>query len=91
MGMEFSSQVLFGARSGTRASLFSAGILSIPIPSYPETMGLAVSIHLRDDGIRPYVAIAPTDHPIYAEQRDGVGVDRIQALYDYFEHGRFDD
>jgi len=66
------------------------GILSVPIPSYPETMGLAVSIRIRDDGVRPHVALAPTDHPIYAEQLKGLGADRIQALYDYFEHGRFE-
>lgn len=86
----FAFQELIGVPKRSHQGPFS-GILSVPIPSYPETMGLAVSIHIRDDGIRPYVALASTDHPIYAEQRDGVGADRIQALYDYFEHGRFDD
>lgn len=85
----FTFQKLIGVANRSDKGPFE-GILSVPIPTYPETMGLRVSIHMRDDGIRPYVALVPTDHPIYAEQTNGVGAERIQALYDYFEHRRFE-
>lgn len=85
----FTFQDLIGVAARADRGPFE-GVLSVPIPTYPETMGLPVSIHMRDDGVRPNVLIARSDHPLYAEQINGVGADRIQALYDYFEHGRLE-
>jgi len=63
------------------------GWLCVPIPTYPDTMHLKTKVHIRDKGIRPYVELEPTDHPLAVEQREGVSAERIQALYDFFEHG----
>jgi hypothetical protein len=62
------------------------GWLSVSIPTYPETINLKTMVHIRDNGIRPFIELEPTDHPLSQEQRNGVGPERIQALYDYFEH-----
>lgn len=62
------------------------GWLSAPIPTYPETINLKTMVHIRDHGTRPYIELEPTDHPLSVEQRHGVGTERVQALYDYFEH-----
>ena len=62
------------------------GWLSVPIPTYPDTMNLKTMVHIRNDGIRPLIKLEPTDHPISMEQLHGVGPDRIQTLYYYFEH-----
>lgn len=64
------------------------GWLSVPIPTYPDTMNLKAMTHLRDHGTRPCIELEPTDHPISMEQRHGAGAQRIQALYDYFEHSQ---
>ena len=62
------------------------GWLDAPIPTYPDTMNMKTMVRIRDNGIRPYIELEPTDHPLSVEQRSGVGNDRIQALYDHFEH-----
>ena len=85
----FAFQDLIGVASRSDKGPFE-GILSVPIPTYPETMGLGVIIHIRDNGTRPYVELKPSDNPIYAEQKSSVAPERVQALYDYFEHGRFE-
>lgn len=62
------------------------GWLCVPIPTYPDTMSLKTMVHIRDHGIRPYIELEPTEHPLALEQRHGVSPERIQALYDFFEH-----
>ncbi|MEH0168480.1 DUF2199 domain-containing protein [Roseateles microcysteis] len=62
------------------------GWLSVPIPTYPETMNLKTQVHIRDHGIRPFIELERTAHPISLDQQHGVDVERIQFLYDYFEH-----
>jgi hypothetical protein len=66
------------------------GWLSVPIPTYPDSMNLKTHAHLRDNGIRPLIELEPTDHPLAIEQRNGVGEARIQELYAYFENNAND-
>ena len=54
---------------------------------YPETMNLKTRIHLRDNGIRPYVELEPTDHLLSVEQREGVSVERVAEIYATMMHG----
>jgi hypothetical protein len=61
------------------------GWLSVPLPTYPDTMNLKTHVNLRDDGIRPLIELEPTNHPLAVEQRDGVGTARIQELFTHFE------
>jgi len=83
----FSFQELLGVSERSHNGPYF-GWLSVPIPTYPETMNLKTMVHIRNSGIRPYIELEPTDHPISLEQQHGVGPERIQALYDYFQHRR---
>lgn len=61
------------------------GWLSAELPLYPSTKSLKTRIHLRDNGIRPFVELEPTDHPLALEQRNGIGVERVAEIFGYFE------
>ena len=56
------------------------GWLSASIEGYRETENLKTMVHLRDDGVRPYIELEPTDHPLAVEQRDGISVDRLTEI-----------
>jgi hypothetical protein len=62
------------------------GWLSAELPLYPRTENLKTRIHLRNDGIRPYIELEPTDHPLALEQRNGISVARVAEIYAHFEH-----
>jgi len=62
------------------------GWLSAELPLYPSTENLKTRVHLRDDGIRPYIELEPTNHPLAVEQRNGISVDRVAEIYAFFEH-----
>jgi hypothetical protein len=64
------------------------GWLSAELPVYPNTENLKTRIHLRDDGIRPYIELEPTDHPLAVEQRSGITADRVADIYVHYEHGQ---
>ena len=58
------------------------GRLSIAIPTYePTTFGLKTKVHTRPPGLRPWVELEPTQHPLAIEQRDGIRPERIAAVY----------
>lgn len=64
------------------------GWLSAALPLYPDTLSLKTRVHLRDDGIRPYIELEPTDHPLAVEQRNGIPVSRVAEIYAYYQHGK---
>ena len=53
------------------------GWLCTHIGMYPDTLNLKTMVHLRDDGIRPYVELEPTEHSLAVEQRQGITVERV--------------
>ncbi|WGS43842.1 DUF2199 domain-containing protein [Burkholderia sp. JSH-S8] len=57
------------------------GWLNTQLSVYPETINLKTMVHLRDDGIRPYVELEPTDHPLALEQRGGISRERVAQIY----------
>jgi hypothetical protein len=61
------------------------GWLSAELPLYPSTENLKTRIHLRDNGVRPFVELEPTGHLLAVEQRNGISVDRVAEIYGYFE------
>jgi len=63
------------------------GWLSAGLSLYPDTVNLKARVHLRDDGIRPYIELEPTDHPLAVEQRNGIPVSRVAEIYAYYQHG----
>ena len=48
------------------------GWLNAWLKPYPDTLSLKTRVHLRDNGIRPYIELEPTDHPLALEQMEGI-------------------
>lgn len=57
------------------------GWLSAAITTYPDTENLKTRVHLRDHGVRPWIELEPTDHPLAVEQRAGISVTRLAEIY----------
>ncbi|PTS89019.1 MULTISPECIES: DUF2199 domain-containing protein [unclassified Caulobacter] len=62
------------------------GWLSAAFKTYPDTEELKAKVHLRDNGLRPYIELEPTDHPLALEQRTGISVERVAELYAAYMH-----
>ncbi|PLR78515.1 DUF2199 domain-containing protein [Bacillus sp. V3-13] len=56
------------------------GWLSTSIPCYPETINLKTMVHTRPVGVRPYIQLEPTEHPLALEQREGIKLERIEEI-----------
>ncbi|MCG7328198.1 DUF2199 domain-containing protein [Achromobacter sp. ACRQX] len=64
------------------------GWLTTRLDPYPDTIGLKTHVHLRDDGIRPYIELEPTSHPLAVEQREGITTGRVAEIYALLVHGQ---
>lgn len=51
----------------------------------PTTLGLKTNVQTRPVGERPWVELEPTEHPLAVEQREGIGWERIAAIYHAFQ------
>ncbi|WP_037465778.1 DUF2199 domain-containing protein [Shimazuella kribbensis] len=60
------------------------GWLSTSIPCYPETLNLKTMVHMRRVGVRPFIELEPTEHPLSVEQRKGITMDRIKQIAEQF-------
>ncbi len=47
---------------------------------YPQTFALKTHLHLRNDGLRPFIELEPTDHPLAIEQRQGLSLLRVEEI-----------
>ena len=56
------------------------GWLCTRIAVYPDTLLLKTMVHLRDDGVRQYVELEDTDHPLARDQRKGISLDRVMEI-----------
>jgi hypothetical protein len=63
------------------------GWLCSSIPAYPDTVNLKTMVHLRNDGVRPFIELEPTGHPLAVEQRNGISYERVAQLYELIVHG----
>ena len=64
-----------------------AGWFSSWIHPFEGTENLKARIHFRNDGIRPYVELEPTEHPLAKTQQIGISLDLIDEMYSYYVHG----
>ena len=62
------------------------GWLSADLALYPSTENLKTRVHLRDNGVRPYIELEPNNHPLAIEQRSGITVARVAEIYSYQQH-----
>lgn len=77
-------QAFRGEKARSYRAIF--GWLNAWLKPYPDTINLKTRVHFRDDGIRPYIELEPTDHPLAVEQREGVSVDRVAEIYALMVH-----
>jgi hypothetical protein len=63
------------------------GWLSASLPLYPNTESLKTRAHLRDNFVRPFIELEPTDHPLAVEQRNGITAERAAEIFAYHMHG----
>ncbi|MGE7885273.1 DUF2199 domain-containing protein [Bacillus sp. NPDC094077] len=56
------------------------GWLSTSIPGYPETLNLKTNIHIMEIGIKPFIELEPTEHPLAIEKRKGITFDRVRKI-----------
>ena len=62
------------------------GWLSTLLPVYPDTVNLKTMVHTRPVGVRPWIEIEPTDHPLAVEQREGITLARVQEIAELLLH-----
>lgn len=62
------------------------GWLSSRIPDYPDTLKLLVRAHLQEAGARPRIQLAPADHPLAFEQREGIRMEKLQGILTRHRH-----
>ena len=62
------------------------GWLNASIPVYPETENLKTMLHIRNNGIRPYIELEQTEHPLSKEQKNGISIERVSELYAAIAH-----
>ncbi|MFT3882705.1 MAG: DUF2199 domain-containing protein [Gemmatales bacterium] len=56
------------------------GWLCTQLPIYPDTLHLKTMVHLRDNGIRPFIELEATDHPLAIDQQKGISLERALEL-----------
>jgi hypothetical protein len=67
------------------------GRIANQIPGYPQTLGLAVTIRLGEGSERPSFTVDDAGHPLAAEQRGGVFVERVLEMVSPALHGDLPD
>jgi hypothetical protein len=56
------------------------GWLCTKIPEYSDTVFLKTMVHQRAVGLRPFVELEPTEHPLSIDQREGIDPKRLQEI-----------
>ncbi len=62
------------------------GWLSTVLPVYPPTLSLKTHVHTLPVGVRPFIELEPTDHPLAVEQRTGITMQRVRQIADVLLH-----
>jgi hypothetical protein len=62
------------------------GWFSNRLKDYPETLNLKCQVRPQAGRQRPLIELELTDHPLAIEQRQGISVERLMAIYDANGH-----
>ena len=62
------------------------GWLSTRVPVYPNTINLKTNVHLQNDGVRPYVELEESNHPLAIDQHNGISLERAVEIIHKLEH-----
>lgn len=60
--------------------------LQSALPYSPGTLNLAVRLHTRPVGQRPYVEVVTHEHVLYRQQQHGVTLEQVQAIVESALH-----
>ena len=63
------------------------GWLCSPIPAYPDTIHLKLSVQPRAPGLVPLFDVEPSNHPLSLDQQHGISVRRWNELAHRLLHG----
>jgi hypothetical protein len=63
------------------------GWFSTWIYPFEDTEKLIAKIHFRNNGIRPFLELQPTEHPLALAQKNGITKEKIQEIYEHYVHG----
>jgi hypothetical protein len=50
-----------------------------------DTLQLKTMAHFRDCGLRPFIVLEPTDHPLAIDQREGITLDRAWEIVHWYQ------
>ncbi|MCW7471707.1 MULTISPECIES: DUF2199 domain-containing protein [Leptospira] len=64
------------------------GWLSADLKVYPDTHNLKTRLHIRDNGIRPYIEVEQNGHPLALEQANGITKQRLGEIYACIIHNK---
>ena len=63
------------------------GYLANRLPGYPDTLNLEAKAHWRSGGLRPWIEIRESDHPLYHDWKYGISWERaIELAKPAFHH-----
>lgn len=62
------------------------GWLCTRIPGYPDSMFLKTTVHQRAVGLRPFVELEATAHPLSRDQQFGIAQGRIHEIVSLLVH-----
>jgi hypothetical protein len=63
------------------------GWFSTYLPVYPDTINLKTRVHPRGGGLRPWLELEATDHPLSVHAREGLSIAEAQAIAEAVLHG----
>jgi len=56
-------------------------------PYYEDQENIKSRIHFRNNGIRPFIELEPTNHPLAIAQSQGISSEELIKIYQYYVHG----
>jgi len=63
------------------------GWFSNNLPCYPETLEIKTQIHPRRKGLRPWIELEPTQHPLAVDYYQGISPERAREIAEMIQHG----
>ena len=63
------------------------GWLCTALPYLETTINLKTMVHTQPVGVRPKIELEPTSHPLAAEQKQGITMERVQQIAERLLHG----
>nr|WP_286576023.1 DUF2199 domain-containing protein [Pseudoxanthomonas winnipegensis] len=63
------------------------GWFSNRLPYYPDTMNLKTKVRPRNGGLRPYLELEPSAHPLATHYFEGLSIQEAQRIAEEVMHG----